>query len=69
MTPTCKFTRPKEESLVGGESRRIVEHAKSAIEEMAVDAIYAQRSGTIGVEISFKDGVLGKVKRTQIEFR
>ena len=52
-----------------GDNRKVVEYAQMAVEEMAIDAIYARRNGTIGVEISIKDGVLGKVKRTQIDFQ
>jgi len=40
-----------------------------SIQEMAVDAIRAGHSGTIGVEIPIKDGRLGKVKRLQIVFQ
>jgi hypothetical protein len=52
-----------------GDNRKTVEYAQMMVEEMAIDAIYARRNGTIGVEISIKDGVLGKVKRTQIDFQ
>jgi len=66
--PTRKFARPKDASIMG-DNRKLVEYAQMAIEEMAIDAIYARRNGTIGVEISIKDGILGKVKRTQIDFQ
>ena len=52
-----------------GDNRSRVEYAQMAIEEMALAAIYSHRNGTIAVEISIKDGVLGKVKRTQIDFQ
>jgi hypothetical protein len=52
-----------------GENRTRVEYAQVAIEEMALESIYSGRNGTIGVEISIKDGVLGKVKRMQIDFQ
>ena len=52
-----------------GDNRTRVEYAQMAVEEMAIDAIYARRNGTIGVEISIKDGILGKVKRMQIDFQ
>lgn len=51
------------------DNRSRVEYAKLSIEEMAVDAVRACHSGTIGVEISVKDGKLGKVKRLQIVFQ
>ena len=46
-----------------------VEYAVQSIEEMAIHAIRAGHSGTIGVEISVKEGRLGKVKRLQIVFQ
>ena len=52
-----------------GEARTKVEYAKMAIEELVIESIYSGRNGTIGVEISIKDGVLGKVKRTLIDFQ
>jgi hypothetical protein len=52
-----------------GENRAKVEYAQRAVEEMAIDAIYGRRNGTIGVELSIKDGILGKVKRLQIDFQ
>jgi hypothetical protein len=66
--PSRRFPRPKDASIMG-DNRKVVEYAQMAIEEMAIDAIYARRNGTIGVEISIKDGILGKVKRTQIDFQ
>jgi hypothetical protein len=51
----------------GNQSR--VEYAKLSIEEMAMNAIRNRRSGTIGVEISIKDGKLGKVKQFQVVFQ
>jgi len=67
--PTRRFTRPTKDASMMGENRARVEDAQLAIEEMAIDAIYTRRNGTVGVEISIKDGVLGKVKRTQISFQ
>jgi hypothetical protein len=61
------MSRPKEGSIMG-DNRTQVEYAQIAIEEMAIEAIYGRRSGTIGVEMSIKDGILGKVKRSQIDF-
>jgi hypothetical protein len=52
-----------------GDNRTKVEYAQLAIESMAIDSIYERRNGTIGIEISIKDGILGKVKRTQIDFQ
>ena len=46
-----------------------VEYAKKSIEEMAASAIRDLQSGTIGIEISIKDGRLGKVKRLQVVFQ
>jgi len=46
-----------------------IDFAKLSIEEMAADAICKRCNGTIGVEISVKDGQLGKVKRLQIVFQ
>ena len=46
-----------------------VAYAKLSIEEMALNAIHDCHSGTIGVEISIKDGRLGKVKRLQVVFQ
>ena len=46
-----------------------VEYAKLSIEEMAFDAVRDCHSGTIGVEISVKDGRLGKVKRLEVVFQ
>jgi uncharacterized protein YbjQ (UPF0145 family) len=51
------------------DDQRRIEYAKAAIEEMAREAIRAGRNGTIGVELSIKDGRLGKVKRLQIDFQ
>jgi len=51
------------------ENQTRVEYAMLSIQEMAVDAIRAGHSGTIGVEIPIKDGRLGKVKRLQIVFQ
>jgi hypothetical protein len=67
-SPNRRLPRPKDVSVLD-DNRSRVEYAKSAIEEMAMDAVYARRNGTIGVEISVKDGKLGKVKRTQIDFQ
>jgi hypothetical protein len=66
--PTRRFSRAQDASIMG-DNRKVVEYAQVAIEEMAIDAIYARRNGTIGVEISIKDGILGKVKRTRIDFQ
>jgi hypothetical protein len=52
-----------------GENQRRVQYAMLSIEEMAIAAIRAGLSGTIGVEIPVKDGKLGKVKRLQIVFQ
>ena len=46
-----------------------VEYAKDSIEQLAEDAIHARHSGTIGVEMSVKDGKLGKVKQVNIVFQ
>ncbi len=46
-----------------------IEHAKLSIEQMAINAIRNGQSGTIGVEISVKDGKLGKVKQLQVVFQ
>jgi hypothetical protein len=53
----------------GEENHRRVESAKAAIEQMAYDAIEAEHSGTIGVEIPMKDGKLGKLKRIKIFYQ
>lgn len=66
--PPRRQSRPKDTSIMG-ENRAKVEYAQRAIEEMAIDAIYGRRSGTVGVEVSIKDGILGKVKRVQIDFQ
>jgi hypothetical protein len=50
------------------DNQRRVEYAMVSIQEMALHAIRAGHSGTIGVEIPVKDGRLGKVKRLQIVF-
>ena len=50
-------------------NRSRIEFAKLAIEEMARKAIQDHCSGTIGVEISVKDGKLGKVKQLQVVFQ
>jgi hypothetical protein len=36
---------------------------------MAARAVSDRQSGTIGIEISVKDGMLGKVKRLMIDFQ
>ena len=46
-----------------------IEYAKVAIQEMAAAAIRSGHCGTIGIEISVKDGKLGKVKQLQIVFQ
>jgi hypothetical protein len=51
------------------EGKPRIEYAKTAIEQLAQQAICAQCNGTIAVEISVQDGRLGKVKRLQIDFQ
>jgi hypothetical protein len=55
-------------SAVNSNEERI-EYAKSSLDEMAHQAICGRQSGTIGVEISLKEGKLGKVKRLLIDFQ
>jgi hypothetical protein len=47
-------------------NRSRIEFAKRAIEELAATAVRSGGKGSIGVEIPFKDGVLGKVKQVQL---
>jgi uncharacterized protein YbjQ (UPF0145 family) len=51
------------------DNRSRIEYAKRAIEEMAEYAVDTGQNGTIGIEISVKDGKLGKVKRLHIDFQ
>ena len=53
----------------GDRNRRQVEYAVAAIEQMAAEAARGNQCGTIGVEITIKDGQLGKVKLTKILFQ
>jgi hypothetical protein len=43
-----------------------IEFAKRAIEELAISAAQPGCTGSIGVEIPFKDGILGRVKQVQV---
>jgi hypothetical protein len=69
VTPSFKRSLCSKDLPIGGADLAKVEYAKMVIEEMAIDSITGKRNGTIGVEISVKDGALGKVKRLQIDFR
>ena len=66
----CTRPRGKPETVPGFDmnSDRI-EFAKASIAEMALEAIRTRQNGTIGIEISIKDGKLGKVKRLLIDFQ
>lgn len=46
-----------------------VAYAMRVIEQLARQVIQAGTSGTIGVEIPYKDGKLGRVKRLHIDFQ
>ncbi len=46
-----------------------LDYAKQMIHEMADEVVREGSSGTIGIEIPVKNGVLGKVKRLQILFQ
>ncbi|MFZ5828910.1 MAG: hypothetical protein ACOY3P_02435 [Planctomycetota bacterium] len=46
-----------------------VAYAKKAIEQLARQAVADRSSGTIGIEIPVKDGVLGRVKRLIVDFQ
>jgi anti-sigma regulatory factor (Ser/Thr protein kinase) len=69
MPPPARKSSDFRDASVIAKNRSRVEYAQLAIEEMAANAVRFGSSGTIGVEISVKDGVLGKVKRLQIDFQ
>ena len=70
MRRYSRYTPPAEvQSARQTDNQSRIEFAKLSIEQMAADAICSRSNGTIGVEISVKDGQLGKVKRLQIVFQ
>ena len=71
-----KFTgclaREKPEEFFGQGAdlnRSRIDYAKAAIAHMMEEAVRDRRSGTVGVEISVKDGKLGRVKRLMVDFQ
>ena len=74
MTQQINCTRPRGKPETVSErgldmNGERIEFAKASIAEMASEAIRTRQNGTIGIEISIKDGKLGKVKRLLIDFQ
>jgi len=53
----------------GPDNQDRVKYAMRSIQELATEVVRQGTSGTIGVEIPFKDGKLGRVKQIRIVYQ
>ncbi len=61
-----RIHEPAEPGGAGTDNRGRVEYAVECLAKLAAEAVRDGTSGTIGVEIPFKDGKLGRVKEIRI---
>lgn len=64
-----RIHEPAESDGLWTDNRGRVEYAVESLAKLAAEVVREGSSGTIGVEIPFKDGRLGRVKEIRIVYQ